>query len=47
MHAEFLCVLFNSYFIVVALSGVGEAEWDWGSEAVPTQKAPGGSFMTT
>lgn len=42
MNAEFLCV-----FIVVALSGVGEAEWDWGSEAVPTQKAAGGSFMTT
>lgn len=33
--------------LIVALSGVGEAEWDWGSEAVPTQKAPGGSFMTT
>lgn len=33
--------------LAVALFGVGEVERDRGSEAVPTQKAAGGSFMTT
>lgn len=31
---------------VAALFGVGEAEWDRGSEAVSTEKVAGSSFMT-